>query len=78
MSRLFRPRRLSAVFLVLGALAAVLIPPSPAHAQATATVKGRIMDGNAPGAFANVIILGTSVPTRCASSCPAPSPRTRR
>ena len=61
MSRLFPIRRMSAVFLVLGALAALslLPPPTPAHAQATATVKGRVMGSNGPGAYANVIILGT-------------------
>lgn len=59
MSRLFLPGRTSLVFLVLAALAALISLPSPAFSQATATVKGRVMEGKAPGAYANVIVLGS-------------------
>ncbi len=56
---LIQARRTSPVFLVLAALVALFALPSPASAQATATVKGRVMQGKEPGAYANVIVLGS-------------------
>ncbi len=52
-------RLLGAGLLVVGAVLALLVSPDRAAAQATGTVKGRVMEGKNPGAYANVIIVGT-------------------
>ena len=60
MSRLMLPRRLSALFLFAVCIAGSLAARADlACAQATGTITGRILIGKEPGAYANVIIVGT-------------------
>ena len=60
MSRLMLPRRLSALFLfavcIAGGLAARV---DLACAQATGSITGKVLVGKEPGAYANVIVVGT-------------------
>ncbi len=52
-------RLLGAGLLFVGAVLAPWLAPQPAFAQAMGTVKGRVMEGKQPGAYANVVVLGS-------------------
>jgi len=52
-------RLVGAGLLVAGALLALIASPEWALAQATGSVKGRVMEGKSPGAYANVVVLGS-------------------